>query len=265
MYEKNTVSPGFCFTARGNDVRLPQLTSSATHSRNSSAPWSRHTLPARRDMRRYSTSFFFGTGVTKPSTYAMARLLLHGAHRLADRPDRPHFDRADLRRRNPGSDLDRLVQVARLDHVEAGKALLRLGEGAVGHRDLAVAHAHRGRGGDRLQRLRGDAVAASADFVVKGDAVPVVHGLQRVLFPVDQTQIFHGVFSAMVFRLARPASNSVPCIAHVTSVVSPLGCRMKSTVLRVSNGSSICSVIVTRDAGAVSTISIVPLPTFLLP
>src|SRR5438094_4153213 len=154
MYEKNTVSPGLCFTARGNDVLLPQLTSSATHSRNSSAPWSRHTLPASRDMRRYSPSFFFGTGVTKPSTYAMARfLLLHRAHRLADRADRPHLDRADLRRRNPGGDLDRLVQVARLDHIEAGEALLRLGKRPIGYRDLAVTHAHRGRGGNRLQRL----------------------------------------------------------------------------------------------------------------
>src|SRR5438067_1894068 len=139
MYEKNTVSPGLCFTARGNDVRLPQVTSSATHSRNSSAPWSRHTLPARRDMARYAASFFFGTGVTKPSTYAMARfLLLHRTHRLADRADRPHLDRADLRRRNPGGDLDRLVQVARLDHVEAREAFLRLGVGPIGHRDLAV-------------------------------------------------------------------------------------------------------------------------------
>src|SRR5947207_15154077 len=42
---KETVSPAFCFTARGNEVRLPTLTSSARHSRNSSAPCSRHTFP----------------------------------------------------------------------------------------------------------------------------------------------------------------------------------------------------------------------------
>src|SRR5258706_13676983 len=153
-------------------------------------------------MRRYASSFFFGTGVTKPSTYAMrSSFLLQRAHRLADRPDRPHFHRADLRRRDARGDLDRLVQVARLDHVEAREALLRLGEGPVGDRELAVAHAHRGRGGNRLQRLGGDAMAAAADFVVEGDAGAVVHRLRRLLLPVDETQIFHGVFSTMVFTI----------------------------------------------------------------
>ena len=35
---QSAVSPGLSLTLRGNDVRLPTLTSSATHSRNSMAP-----------------------------------------------------------------------------------------------------------------------------------------------------------------------------------------------------------------------------------
>ena len=38
IQEKMTVSPGLSLTLRGNDVHLPTLTSSATNSRNSSAP-----------------------------------------------------------------------------------------------------------------------------------------------------------------------------------------------------------------------------------
>src|SRR5262245_11301340 len=145
-------------------------------------------------MRRYASSLFFGTGVTKPSTYAMGgSFLLQRAHRLADRPDRPHFRRADRRGRDARGDLDRLVQVARLDHVEAREALLGLGEGSVGDRYLAAAHAHRGRRGHRFQRLGRDAMAAAADFIVEGDAAAVVHRLQRLLLTVNQTQIFHGV------------------------------------------------------------------------
>src|SRR3954453_5671859 len=199
MYAKHTVSFDFCFTARRNEGRLPQVTSSATHSRNSSAPCSRQTLPARRDMRRYAARLRFGTGVTKPSTYAMARrLLLLTAHGLPDRPDRPDFDRADLRGRDARGDLDRLVQIARLDHVETRETLLGLRERPVRDRHLAVAHPNRRGARYGLQCLGGDAVAALAHFLVEGDAVAVIHRLHRLLFAVHQTQIVHSVFSAMV-------------------------------------------------------------------
>src|SRR5256885_4077462 len=36
MYEKTTVSPGFCLTLRGNDVRLPHFTSSARSEEHTS-------------------------------------------------------------------------------------------------------------------------------------------------------------------------------------------------------------------------------------
>src|SRR5262245_33570541 len=69
--EKNTVSPARCLTARGNEVRLPHFTSSAIASRYSSAPCSRIRRPIVLACRRQAASFFFCTGVTKPSTYAM--------------------------------------------------------------------------------------------------------------------------------------------------------------------------------------------------
>src|SRR3954471_15249430 len=157
------------------------------------------TLPASRDMRRYAARLRFGTGVTKPSTYAMARrLLLLTAHGLPDGPDRPDFDRADLRGRDARGDLDRLVQIAHLDHVETRETLLGFRERPVRDRHLAVAHPHRRGARNGLQRLRGDAVAALAHFLVEGDAVPVIHRLYRLLFAVHQTQIVHSVFSAMV-------------------------------------------------------------------
>ena len=41
IHENQTVSLGLSLTLRGNDVTLPRLTSSATHSRYSTAPCSR--------------------------------------------------------------------------------------------------------------------------------------------------------------------------------------------------------------------------------
>lgn len=76
--------------------------------------------------------------------------------------DGPHLHAAHRRRRNLRGDLDGLVEVARLDELEPGELLLGLGKGTVGHRHPSVAHAHRGGGGDRLQGLRGDALAARA-------------------------------------------------------------------------------------------------------
>jgi hypothetical protein len=52
MYENSTTSSRLSLTACGNDVSLPGLTSSATHSRNASAPCSIHILPAFAAIRR---------------------------------------------------------------------------------------------------------------------------------------------------------------------------------------------------------------------
>src|SRR5262245_25234550 len=68
IHENRIVSPLRGLTSFGNGRPKPISMWSATHSRYSSAPWSRHTLPASRAMRRYAARFFFGTGRTYPST-----------------------------------------------------------------------------------------------------------------------------------------------------------------------------------------------------
>src|SRR5688572_4492520 len=118
---------------------------------------------------------------------------LFEAHGLADRADGAHLDAADGGRRDLRGDLDRFVEVARLDHVAAGQAFLGLGERPVGDRQPAVAHAHGGGGGHRLQRFGGDAVAAGADALVERDAVAVVHRLDGALLPVNQAEVLHGL------------------------------------------------------------------------
>ena len=48
-------------------------------------------------------------------------------------PERPDFDRPELRNRMPGGDLDGLLEAPALDDVEPADRLLRLGERAVRH------------------------------------------------------------------------------------------------------------------------------------
>ena len=62
IQEKATVSPGLSFTLRGKDVSFPLFTSSAIHSRYSSAPCSRQILPAFCAICRYTCRFFLGPG-----------------------------------------------------------------------------------------------------------------------------------------------------------------------------------------------------------
>src|SRR5882724_6557048 len=91
--------------------------------------------------------------------------------------------------------------------------------------------------------------------------------------------------SVMVFRLARPVSNSLPIMrsilqkrpitfdrtglgpymAHVTFVASALASSVNSAMLWPSNGLMKSSLSVTFDGGDVSVISMRPLPMFLLP
>src|SRR5438477_603243 len=71
-------------------------------------------------------------------------------------PDRPYFNASLARRRNLRGHLDRVVQVSRLDQVKARQLLLRLDEGTVGDRQLAIPDAHGRRCFDGLECLRGD-------------------------------------------------------------------------------------------------------------
>src|SRR5262249_28228146 len=56
-------------------------------------------------------------------------------------PERPHLDCPDLRDRMTGGDLDRFLEAAALDDVEAADDLLRFRERPVGDELLAVADA----------------------------------------------------------------------------------------------------------------------------
>src|SRR5687767_14835576 len=76
MYEKKTTSPALSFTLCGNEVHLPGFTSSAMHSMYSRAPYSFQILPAILATLRYFSTFFLGTGKTKPSTYFAISLSL---------------------------------------------------------------------------------------------------------------------------------------------------------------------------------------------
>ena len=69
-------------------------------------------------------------------------VLLHVLHSfmpfLVELHDRPDFDGARARRRNPRRDLDGFVQVVGVDQVVAAQLFLGFREGAVGGRDLAL-------------------------------------------------------------------------------------------------------------------------------
>src|SRR3974377_2458485 len=97
------------------------------------------------------------------------------ARTLADRTYRADLDAADLRRRNLRGELDGLVEVARLDQIEPGELLLRLGERSVGHGQASIAATDGGRRRDGLEGFRGDALPARAQLRIEREAVPVIH------------------------------------------------------------------------------------------
>lgn len=66
MYAKSITSSCFSFTLRGNEVDLPGLTSLASASMYSTAPYSRQIRPGLRTRLRYAVRFSPGTGTTKP-------------------------------------------------------------------------------------------------------------------------------------------------------------------------------------------------------
>src|SRR5262245_5175216 len=109
---------------------------------------------------------------------------------LADRPD---LDRALTRRRNLRSDLNGLVEIRRFDQVEPRELLLRLGERAVGHEQLAIADSDRGCGLDGLQRLGCDEKPALAESVAASRAFAVLNRVKLFSFEIDETGVFHGV------------------------------------------------------------------------
>src|SRR6185312_7341748 len=79
----------------------------------------------------------------------------------------PHFDGSPRGARDTRGDLDRLVEIARLDEVETGHHFLRLGEGAVRQHGLPVANPHARRGSRGLERFGLDELPAREEPVVE--------------------------------------------------------------------------------------------------
>src|SRR5687768_15831644 len=109
--------------------------------------------------------------------------------------DRPDLDAADAGRRNLRGDLDGIVEVARLDEIIPAELFLRLGEGPIGRRELAVPDADRRCGRNGLQRLASDVVAALLDAVGEreilaheGITLALRHRFDLLLVVVDQAQ-----------------------------------------------------------------------------
>jgi hypothetical protein len=96
--------------------------------------------------------------------------LLDDLLRAAEIADQPHHGREhtpgraarEIAKRCPAA--ERLRAVGRFDHEEATHHLLGLGEGAVGHVDLAVACAHPHGLGHRLQRIAALELALLAEL-----------------------------------------------------------------------------------------------------
>src|SRR5690348_10367697 len=106
-----------------------------------------------------------GSGFT-PAALMPARCLP-----LREDHDRPDLDAAEPRRAQLG-DVERVVQVARIDQVVAAQRLLGLDERAVGH-DVA---ADGGRGGGRLEGVAADELAALLPHLLR-EAVVRLHDL----------------------------------------------------------------------------------------
>ena len=115
-------------------------------------------------------------------------------------PDRPDLDRAVPGGRDPRRELDRLVEVAGLDEVEAAEGLLGLGERAVGRDRLAVLDPDRRRARGRLERLAGLEQPASSrtsavNALYAGELVAISSsdGRRAGLRRVDQEQVAHAM------------------------------------------------------------------------
>src|SRR5262249_23679439 len=106
---------------------------------------------------------------SRTSAYSVKAAKLRLSVELLDWPD---FDTPQSRGRDFRRHLDCVVQIARIDQVKATQLLLRLSEGTVGSRHLAVADPY-GRG--RLNPLKPfttDVVAALPDPFGEGIVFP---------------------------------------------------------------------------------------------
>src|SRR5918993_329747 len=123
---------------------------------------------------------------------------------------RTHLDATPARTGDLGRDLDRFVQVLRIEQVVAAELLARLGERAVGRRDLAVAYAHGRRRRRGLERPAGHYVPALLIRAAEGEVlaefgVGVRFGQAGpgLLVLVDEAEVFHRGRLRVVGRLYR--------------------------------------------------------------
>ena len=79
-----------------------------------------------------------------------------------------NFDTAIFRRRNPRGNIQGLVEIFRVDQIEACQQLFRLGKWAVIKRDLPIAHANRRRRVHRMKRFGGNQAPAFRQPAGKG-------------------------------------------------------------------------------------------------
>src|SRR5215467_12168336 len=128
-----------------------------------------------------------GSGFTPAALIPVRCLPLREDH------ERPDLNAAEPRRAELG-DVERVVQVARLDQVVAAQRLFGLDEGAVGH-DVA---ADGRRGAGRLEGVAGDELAALLAHLLR-EAVMRLHDLLEhvwcrggvaLLVLIDQDQVF---------------------------------------------------------------------------
>src|SRR5437762_2465658 len=110
----------------------------------------------------------------------------------------PDLDRAHARRRDAGGDRGRLVEILRLDQVEAAELLLRLGERPVRGEELGVADAHRPRGPRGLERLSSPVVAARSNalreravFREEAPHLRLRNSFPLLLVRVDEEEVLH--------------------------------------------------------------------------
>src|SRR5512132_1234474 len=91
----------------------------------------------------------------------------------------------------PGCDLDRLVDTAALDDVEAADDLLRLGERAVGDRRLAVPDTHGPAAARRRELVARYPHPACLQIVEPGEALVLLLGLtgRRLLLRVHPLRV----------------------------------------------------------------------------
>src|SRR5882762_9617521 len=119
---------------------------------------------------------------------------------------RAHFDAADSCRRNTRGQLKRLVEIVRIDQVEARQLFLGLGKRSIGGRHLAVAYAHGGRGVHRMQRFGRDDLPGLAQGFAEGMTLAVGDVAQRAFFHVNEAKVFHLV--VLLDRSNIPSSNA---------------------------------------------------------